>query len=307
LRHDSTVTVGIDLGDRWSQVCVLSDDGESMVEWRVATTRKALHGEFGKMAACRVALEAGTQSPWVARLLESVGHEVLIANPRKLRAIYESDSKSDRLDAQMLARLARIDPRLLAPIHPRSSVCQRHLSLIRSRARLIECRTKLVNHIRGVCKSHGYRLKKCAAKSLHRQARDQIPEELDPALVPILEVLATLEASIRNLDREIEQVFEQEHAAAVNLLTIPGVGVLTALAFVLTLENGERFRKRRAFSEEPRCGFVSWAASAARSVWAERSAVADHESGGCVSADPSGELRPLHHGSFRTGHGTTAR
>jgi transposase len=197
------------------------------------------------MAACRVTLEAGTQSPWVARLLGSVGHEVLIANPRKLRAIYESDSKSDRLDAQMLARLARIDPRLLAPIHPRSSVCQHHLSLIRSRARLIECRTKLVNHIRGVCKSHGYRLKKCTAKSLHRQARDQIPEELDPALAPILEALATLEASIQNLDCEIKQVFEQEHAAAVNLLTIPGVGVLTALAFVLTLENGERFRKSR--------------------------------------------------------------
>ena len=63
-----------------------------------------------------IAIETGTHSPWVSRLLESFGHEVLVANARKVRLVYGGDRKSDKLDAQKLARLARFDPRLLSPI-----------------------------------------------------------------------------------------------------------------------------------------------------------------------------------------------
>src|SRR3712207_7500900 len=96
----------------------------------------------------QIAIEAGTHYPWVSRLLERLGHEVLVANARKLRLIYAKGRKNDRLDARNLARLARLDPRLLSPLKHRGEVAQAHLALICSREALIEARAKLINHVR---------------------------------------------------------------------------------------------------------------------------------------------------------------
>src|ERR1700735_3946253 len=104
-------TIGIDLGDHWSRYCVLDTSGSIGEEDRVRTTADAMRREFGKLAPTRVVIEAGTHSPWVSRLLEEFSHQVIVANPRKVRLIYESDRKNDRLDARMLARLGRVDIR----------------------------------------------------------------------------------------------------------------------------------------------------------------------------------------------------
>ena len=145
----TTVTVGIDLGDRHSHLCVLETaSGEMLEEGRVPTTPKGFEQRFSGRERMRIAIEAGTHSPWVSRLLEGCGHEVLVANARRLRLIYAEGTKTDQIDAQKLARLARLDPELLAPLKHRREDSQVHLALIHSRDALVGTRTKLVNHVR---------------------------------------------------------------------------------------------------------------------------------------------------------------
>ena len=148
----------------------------------------------------------GTHSAWVSELLKELGHDVIVANPRKLRMIFQNDSKNDRVDAEQLARVARMDTKLLYPIEHRERSARADLSVMRSRDVLVRTRTRLVNHIHGVLKSFGYRVKKYAARGFHRQVVDQIPNELKPALEPLLEVLAEIAERVSTYEREIERL-----------------------------------------------------------------------------------------------------
>ena len=154
------LTVGLDLGDRNSWYCVLDESGQIQLEQRVRTHAKGLREVFGEMPHSRIGLEIGTHSPWISRLLSELGHEVIVANARKVRLIGESRKKDDRLDAQTLARLARIDPELLYPVKHRSAQAQADLMMIRARAGLVRARTGLVNTARGLAKSYGERLQR---------------------------------------------------------------------------------------------------------------------------------------------------
>src|SRR5579864_3305139 len=145
-----TLTIGLDLGDRNSWYCVLDGAGQVELEQRVRTNAKALREAFGSMPRSRIALETGTHSPWISRLLSELGHEVIVAHARKVRLIGESRKKDDRLDAQTLARLARIDPELLCPVKHRSAQAQADLTVIRARAGLVRARTGLVNTARSL-------------------------------------------------------------------------------------------------------------------------------------------------------------
>jgi transposase len=241
------MTAGLDLGDKYSYLCLIdTESGEVMEESRLRTTPEALKRRFSSERPLRVAIEAGTHSPWVSRVLEECGHEVLVANPRKIRLIYTNKRKTDKLDAENLARLARLDPKLLYPLKHRGEASQAHLAIIRSREALVSCRTQLVNHVRGAVKSFGARLPKCPARSFHNKAPEHIPQALWPALEPILETIGSLTERIREYDRQLESVC-QEHYPETNLLRqVEGVGPLTALTFVLTLEDPSRFAKSRS-------------------------------------------------------------
>jgi transposase len=194
----------------------------------------------------RIAIEAGTHSPWVSRLLEECGHEVLVANARKTRLIYSNKRKTDQIDAENLARLARLDPRLLYPLKHRGEDAQAHMALIRSREALVDCRTQLVNHVRGAVKSFGHRLPKCPARSFHKRASEHIPEALLPALGPILEQIASLTERIRQYDRKLQTISKERYPETELLRQVEGIGTLTALTFVLTLEDPYRFEKSRS-------------------------------------------------------------
>ena len=150
---EQKLTIGLDLGDRWSFYCVLNEAGEVIVEQKLPTTPEAMKQIFGKMPRSRIALETGTHSPWVSRLLTELGHEVIVAHAQKVRLITKSSRKDDRHDARTLARLARIDPALLGPVRHRSAQAQIHLTVIRARAELVSARTALVNAARGLAKS----------------------------------------------------------------------------------------------------------------------------------------------------------
>src|SRR3984893_6082554 len=129
---EQKLTIGLDLGDRSSWYCVLDEAGEVLLEQRLGTTRQAMKEAFGGMPRSRIALETGMHSPWVSRGLSELGHEVIVAHARNVRLIGESRKKDDRIDARTLARLARIDPQLLAPVKHRSAQAQADLMVIRA-------------------------------------------------------------------------------------------------------------------------------------------------------------------------------
>jgi transposase len=156
----------------------------------------------------------------------------------------EKDRRSRCL--KNLARLARLDPKLLYPVEHRGEDSQAHLAIIRSRQALVDCRTQLVNHVRGAVKSFGHRLPKCPARSFHKKAPEHIPEALSPALEPILEQIASLTGRIRDYDRQLETVSEEHYPQTELLRQVEGIGPLTALCFVLTLEDPSRFAKSRS-------------------------------------------------------------
>ena len=140
------VTAGLDLGDKYSYLCMIDQQsGEVIEEGRLRTTPEAFRRRFASESSLRIAIETGTHSPWANRVLEELGHEVLVANSRKLRLIYSNKQKTDEVDAENLARLARLDPKLLYPVAHRGEDSQAHMAFIRSRQALVGCRTQLVN------------------------------------------------------------------------------------------------------------------------------------------------------------------
>jgi transposase len=241
------MTAGLDLGDRYSYLCLIDTaSGEVMEEGRLRTTPETFKRRFASERPMRIAIEAGTHSPWVSRVLEECGHEVLVANARKLRLIYANKQKTDEIDAENLARLARVDPKLLYPLKHRGEDSQAHMALIRSRQALVGCRTQLVNHVRGAVKSFGGRLPKCPAVSFHKRAAEHIPEALWPALEPLLETIGSLTQRIRDYERKLEMLAKERYPETDLLRQVEGVGTLTALTFVLTLEDPYRFEKSRS-------------------------------------------------------------
>jgi transposase len=239
------LTIGMDLGDRFTCYCVLDEAGEVMVEQKLPTTKQGMQQVFGRIARSRVALETGTHSPWVSRQLTQLGHEVIVAHARNVRLIGESSRKDDQLDARTLARLARIDPGLLGPVQHRSAEAQIHLTAIRARAALVGARTALVNAARGLAKSYGERLRKCGTPQVSEELAAGLSAELKTALQPLLAEVESLSQRIAEYDRRIEQIAKEVHPEVALLKQVKGVGTLIALTYVLTLDDPHRFRRSR--------------------------------------------------------------
>jgi len=239
------LTIGMDLGDRFTYYCILDEAGEVMVEQKLPTTKPAIQQVFGRMPRSRVAMETGAHSPWVSRQLTQLGHEVIVAHARNVRLIGESSRKDDRLDARMLARLARLDPRLLSPVQHRSAEAQAHLTVIRARAALVGARTMLVNAARGLAKSYGERLRKCGTQQVNRNSASGLSAELRAALQPLLAEVESLNQHIAEYDRRIEQIASEVHPEVARLKQVKGVGTLIALTYVLTVADPHRFRRSR--------------------------------------------------------------
>ena len=240
----TTMTIGCDLGDRCSHVCVLDGAGEVVDRARIKTSYAAFKGWFSKRQRALVAIETGAHTRWVAALLAELGHRVLVANARDLRLIYGGRRKNDRLDAEKLARAARLDPKLLNPVTLRGQRAQADKAILQGRSQLIEARTKLIGCVRGMLKSWGLRVKSGDANAFHKRAPEAVPEELRPALDPVVETIEELSRQIKLYDELLDsKLDEYEESAA--LTQIKGVGPVTALAFLLTLETPGRFRRSR--------------------------------------------------------------
>jgi transposase len=237
--------IGLDLGDQSSRYCVLDSEGNVKAERSVATTRQGLSQAFAKGKRSRIALEVGTHSPWVSRLLQGLGHEVIVANARRVRMISESSRKDDRMDAQMLARLARVDPALLYPIRHRGERAQQHLAMIKARAGLVDGRTALVNTARGLTKSMGERIGKCDADQMGEEKIEELPAGVQAALHGLIAVVEKMTEQIQGYDQELAEIARKEYPETALLEQISGVGPLIALTFLLTLDDAKRFGRSR--------------------------------------------------------------
>jgi transposase len=240
-----SITIGMDLGDKNDLVCVLDKDGHQMTSCTIDNTADSLRTFYSKYKGATVAIEAGTHSPWISRLLSSMGCNVLVGNPRKLRVIWDSTDKSDVRDAEMLARIARFDPDLLYPITHRGKQTQVDLELLQGRDVLVKNRSSLINHVRGSVKSLGGRLPSCSTESFHRKSGEHLPEELHDTIKPILLIIEQITLQINEFDQQVERISSERYPETGLLRAIKGVGPLTALAFVLIIEDPTRFDKSR--------------------------------------------------------------
>jgi transposase len=220
-------------------------EGEVQERTSVTNTAKAIQKYFSKLPSCRIALEAGTHSGWISRILEGMGHEVLVGNPRKLRVIWDSDEKDDDRDAEMLGRIARFDPHLLHPIHHRGQDAHTDLAVIKARDMLVKTRSMLITHARGAVKTLGQRISSCSAETFHIRLLHEVPAELRSALEPVMKSIEDLTSRIRHYDKLLEKLCTQKYPETEGLRAISGVGPVTALAYVLTIEEHSRFTKSR--------------------------------------------------------------
>ena len=242
----STHTIGIDLGDKAHETCTLNAEGEIIERSTVLNNQEDLIAFSRANRGATLIMEAGCHSPWISRLFTEKGHKVIVANPRKLRAIYEADNKNDQRDAEMLARIGRFDRKLLYGIDHKSEAHQRALKIIDARDVLVAARVKLVNHVRGSLKSLGIFLPSgCSTESFARKAREHLEDTDYALLAPVIETIADLSVRIKAEDKHIDQMIDKDYPEAQKLLTIPGVGPITALAFVLIIGSPDRFAKAR--------------------------------------------------------------
>ncbi len=238
------LTVGIDLGDQSSRYCILGEDANVVSEGQLPSTKAGLDSLFAKMAGSRIAIEVGTHSPWVSRHLESLGHEVIVANAHKVKLITQSVRKNDRVDARQLARLARADPKLLSPIRHRGEAAQLDLAVIRMRGELMAARTKLINSARGLVKPLGERLKKCDADQVTVGLAGSLSAGVQALVEPLLKCVEAIGEQIGECDEQIAKM-EKRYPEVKVLQQVYGVGPLIALTFILTLDDRQRFAHSR--------------------------------------------------------------
>jgi transposase len=232
------------VGDKNSQVCAKDASGAVVWEKKVRTTEAGFRGALGKLAPCRIVIEAGGQTRWIKACLETLGHEVKVADARKLRRIFQSESKSDVRDARELAEEALWRWNRMSVVMLRSGKSQEKLAVLKARDVLVRARTAMVNVVRSVLKQEGVVVSKGSPEAFAKKAGPVVPEGLRAALDPVVRQIAALTEEIRGYDRRIETAGSAEGAIRL-LRTVTGVGPVTSAAFVWTLDDPGRFAKSR--------------------------------------------------------------
>lgn len=246
--QSSAITIGLDLGDRKHAVCVLDAKGEILKQETITNSRGSLVALSRRYPGALVAMEVGMHSPWTSRFLKELGHRVLVANPRKVHAIYKNVRKSDRNDAELLARMARSDEKLLSPVEHVSEEMQRDLLQIKLRDNLVRQRVDIISSVRFTLKSLGITLPSPNSDAFARKARIELKREHSETLAliePSLCVLDGMTEQIRALEKSIAAMAAEKYPESEFLSQVGGVGLLTSLTFILTIGDPTRFQRKR--------------------------------------------------------------
>jgi len=247
MKHNTdTLTIGLDLGDKAHEYYIIDAEGTEVAEGKVSNKPDSLSRWARNYPGAKIIMETGSHSPWLSRFFTKQGHPVLVANARKTRAIWGDDRKSDQRDARMLARLGRVDPALLHPIRHCSEQTQRDMALLKARDILVRTRSSLISATRGVLKSLGIDLPTgCSAESFERKASALLNESERALVTAQLELIKVANEEIKLLDGKITTLIRERYPIASHLQQIHGVGPITALCFVLTIESPQRFKDNR--------------------------------------------------------------
>lgn len=236
---------GIDVHARTSELCEVSGSGKVVRREGMATTAAAFRRRFEGAPRARVLLECGGSTPWIVRLLEELGHEVVVVNPRRVRLIAESTLKCDRIDAEILARLSRLEPELLRPVYQRSYEGQLLRTRLRLRSSLVQARVALINQVRGTLRAHGTPMSSCTAKGfVEKFSAHRLEDSLREALEPIVDTIGEITERIVKLERRLEEDTRSDELVQ-RLQEVPGVGPIVSIAFVAWIDRAERFAKSR--------------------------------------------------------------
>jgi transposase len=233
--------IGFDLGKISSQVCIITDDGE-LIERRIRTDREHLFELLGTRHRARVLVESSTESEWVARYLEELGHDVVVADP-SFAAMYATRSrkvKTDKRDARTLAEACRLGA--YRPAH-RTSDKQRHVrAQLAVREAMVRTRTRYISLISTLLRRDGLRIQQSgyAPSFLKRLARLELPAALREEVEPLLVLLRSLNEQIKRADEQLAALVKEDDVVT-RLCTVPGVGPVTATSFVSTLDDAARF------------------------------------------------------------------
>ena len=244
-RKRTQITIGLDLGDRRHTYYVLDGAGKMAREGSLGNTRQPLATMARSYPGATVVMEAGTHSPWVSRFLQELGLRVIVANPRKTRAIYQNERKSDRRDAMMLARLARMDPTLLHPVEHGSQEAQQDMLQLKLRDSLVRARVALINAVRFTLKSLGYPVSNPSSERFHKLVLSEVPESIGEMIAHNVAALAELTQRIKALEVSISRLAAERYPETIYLQQVSGVGPITSLYFVLKVGTPGRFQRTR--------------------------------------------------------------
>lgn len=238
--------IGIDIGDKTNFVCVLDSKGNIVLETEVTNDEESVTILLENFPSATVAIEACSHSLWLNALLLELDLKVYVANPRKVQLIYKNYKKTDKEDAKILAKLVRSDPSLLFPIVTRDIETQEDLILLKTRRKMVDCRGDLIRHIRGIIKPFGVKLPKgVTVDNFHVKAKEYIENSILSILKDTFDAIESLAKQIKNLETKIDDLIKEKYPEANLLQTIPGVGPIISLTFLLIIGDPKRFKKSR--------------------------------------------------------------
>src|SRR4029077_17613112 len=207
----SNITVGLDLGDRRHRFCALDERGEVVEQDSICNDRVSLRKLAGRYHGAIGVMEAGAHSPWISRFLEALGWRVVVSNPRKVRAIYQHERKSDQRDALMLARIGRMDLALLYPVRHGTAEAQQDLLRIKLRDSLVRARVAVINSVRFTLKSLGYTVRNPSNQRFHKVAMEGLPAALWKMIAPSVAGLEELTGRIKALEAQINSLAQSKY------------------------------------------------------------------------------------------------
>ena len=242
-----SLTIGLDLGSRITQLAVYDPSGERTEERKISTTRESMEQLLDRFPGARIVMEASTPTRWINNLARERGHEVIIANPRKVPIITANIRKSDRNDARLLAELGQMKPELLSPVQLREDVYQVVRTRLFAREQLVRTRTSLCTFVRSQVKSVGGSLPPgTTTRVFALKIRPLLPKALASVLEPMLRTIQHLSDEIDALDEGIKTESERDFPRTAVLQQVHGVGPLISLAYVATIGAPERFKDSRS-------------------------------------------------------------